>query len=184
MLGREGDLTGMDLFGWREKIMIDQLINLVKQSAGDEIERNPAIPNEQNGEAMREVGNEISSGLEREAKQGNVQNLVAMFKGNTSGGLTSNPMIQSIVAGVASKLGAKFGVSPEKANQIASAIVPKVLNQFINKTNDPNDKEFDLQDVLKNLTGNSNIGDLMSQFSGSQKGGLGEAIGGMFGNKK
>ena len=60
----------------------------------------------------------------------------------------------------------------------------KLINQFINKTNDPNDNEFNLQDVLKDFTGNSNIGDLMGQFTGGDKGGLGEAIGGIFNKKK
>jgi len=166
-----------------KKHMIDQLINLVRQNAGDEIERDPAIPNERNDEAMREVGNEINEKLTTEAQGGNVQNLLSMIKGQNSGGLTGNPMIQSMIAGVASRFAAKFGIPPEKAAQIASTVVPKVLNQFINKTNDPNDKEFDLQDVLKNFTGNANIGDLLSGFGGTQKGGLGETIGGMFGKK-
>ena len=168
--------------GAKHEIMIDKLINLVRQNAGDEIERNPAIPNEQNDEAMREMGKEINNGLEEEARQGNIQNLISMFKGNTSGGLSSNPTTRSIIGRVAGKFAAKFGIPESTAAGIADSLVPKVLNQFINKTNDPNDREFDLQDVLKNFTGNSNVGDLMGQFTGG-KGGIGETIGGMF-NKK
>lgn len=162
--------------------MIDKLINLVRQNAGSEIIQNPAVPNEQNDEAIREVGKEINDGLEQEARQGNIQNIISMFKGNTSGGLSSNPVTQSIIGRVAGKFASKFGIPESTASGIAAAVVPKVLNQFINKTNDPNDHEFDLQDVLKNFTGNSNIGDLMGQFTGGNKG-IGEAIGGFF-NKK
>lgn len=163
--------------------MIDKLINLVRQNAGDEIVKNPAIPNEQNDEAMREMGQEINNGLEEEARQGNIQNLISMFKGNTSGGLTNNPTTRSIIGRVAGKFAAKFGIPESTAASIASAVVPKVLNQFINKTNDPNDREFDLQDVLKNFTGNSDVGDLMGRFAGGKQGGIGETIGGLF-NKK
>ncbi|HEU5148812.1 MAG TPA: hypothetical protein VFT90_18920 [Chryseosolibacter sp.] len=162
--------------------MIEKLINLVRQNAGDEIVNNPAIPNEQNDEAMREMGEEINKGLEQEARQGNIQNLVSMFGGNTSGGLSSNPTTRNIISRVAAKFASKFGIPESTAASIAAAVVPKVLNQFINKTNDPNDREFDLQDVLKNFTGNSNVGDLMGQFTGGNKG-LGETIGGFF-NKK
>lgn len=157
--------------------MIDKLINLVKQNAGDEIIKNPAIPNDKNDEAMREVGAEINNGLEEEARQGNVQNLISMFKGQTSGGLSSNPLTSSIIGRVAGKFASKFGIPESTAASIAAGIVPKVLNQFINKTNDPNDNEFDLQDVLKNFTGNSNVGDLLGQVTGG-KGGIGETIGG------
>lgn len=166
--------------------MIDQLIKLVQQNAGDEIVQNPAIPNQYNDEAVREVGMEINDGMAREAREGDIQNMMSVFKGNTAGGLTSNPMVKSIISNVTAKLAAKFGLPPEKANQIAASLIPKVLNQFINKTNDPNDREFDLQDVLKNLTGNSNIGDLMGQFTGSgnKSSGLGETLGGLFNKNK
>lgn len=166
--------------------MIDQLIKLVQQNAGDDIVHNPAIPDQYNDEAVKEVGREINEGLEREARSGDIQNMMSMFKGNTSGGLTNNPMVRSIISNATGKLAAKFGLPPEKANQIAASLIPKVLNQFINKTNDPNDREFDLQDVLKNLTGNSNIGDIMGQFTsgGNKAGGLGETLGGLFGKNK
>lgn len=163
-------------------LMIDKLVNLIRQNAGDEIERNPAIPDEHNEEAMRVAGTEIHDGIQQEARQGNIQNIVAMFKGNTSGGLSNNPMVTSIIGNIAKKFSARFGISPEVGTKVAAALVPKVLNQFINKTNDPNDKEFELQDVLKNFTGNSQVGDLMGQLTGSE-GGLGNAIGGMFGKK-
>lgn len=170
----------MKLFALRETfIMIDKLIDLVKQNAGDEIVNNPAIPNEKNDEAIREAGIEINNGLQEEARQGNVQNLISMFKGHTAGGLSSNPATSSIIGRVAGKLAAKFGIPESTASSIAASLVPKVLNQFINKTNDPNDNDFNLQDVLKNFTGNSNVGDLLGQVTGG-KGGIGETIGGFF----
>jgi hypothetical protein len=168
----------------KKKVMFNQLINLVKENAGDEIIRNPAIPDQRNDEAISDVTDEIDKGLEHEGKQGNVQNLVSLFKGNTSSGLTGNPMIKSIISNVTSRIASKFGVSGPQASQIAAGIVPKVLNGLINKTNDPNDRDFDLQDVLKKYTGNSNIGDLIGQFTGGNKGGLGESIGGFFKDKK
>ena len=38
------------------------------------------------------------------------------------------------------------------------------MKQFVNKTNDPNDNDFDLQDVVKNVTGKNDVGDILSQF--------------------
>lgn len=163
--------------------MIDQLMKLVKQNAGNEIVENPEIPNEYNDEAIREVGNEITYGFEEEARQGNVQNVVSTLKGNSSTGLTGNPMVKNMIENVTAKFAAKFGISPEVANRVAAGLVPKVLNQFINKTNDPNDRDFDLQDVLKKFTGNSNISDMLGQ-SGDEKGDLSKTVGGFFRDNK
>ena len=175
----------MNLFAFRNKTnMIDNLINLVKENAGDDIVRNPAIPDQKNDEAITDVSDEINKGIEHEAREGNVQSLISMFKGSSGSGLTNNPMVKSIISNVAGKFASKFGVSPETASQIAAGIVPKVMNQFINKTNDPNDKDFDLQDVLRNFTGKSDIGDLMGQLTGDSKGGLGETVGGLFDKKE
>ena len=168
----------------KTKNMIDQLMNLVRQNAGDEIVKNPSIPDQYNDEAIREVGNEIDNGFRQEARQGNVQNMVSTLKGNSSTSLTGNPMVKNIIENITAKFAARFGVSHDVANRVAAGLVPKVLNQFINKTNDPDDRDFDLEDVLKNFTGNSNIGDLLGHFTGGDKGGLDKAVGGFFGNKK
>ena len=180
----------IDIFGHRIRplarkimLMLDKIINLVHQNAGEEIVRNPAIPDQYNEEAINDTAYEIDNELRHEAKEGNVQNLAAMFQGNTAGGLTSNPAVKSIISNLAGKFTAKFGISPQVATSVAAGLVPKVLNQFINKTNDPQDGEFNLQDVLKNFTGNSNIGDLMGHFSGSGQGDLGKTVGGLFGKK-
>lgn len=158
-------------------------MKLVRQNAGEEIVKNPSIPDQYNDEAIREVGNEINHGFQEEARQGNVQNVVSTLKGNNSTGLTGNPMVKNMIENVTAKFAAKFGVSPDVANRIAAGLIPKVLNQFINKTNDPGDKDFDLQDVLKNFTGNSNVGDVLGQFTNNDKTGLGKTVGGFFDKK-
>lgn len=160
--------------------MIDQLIKLVQQNASDEIVNNQAIPNEYNDEAMKDIGNEIYNGFQNEAKQGNVQEIATLFqKEDTAAGLSSNSAITSIISNVAAKLGSKFGVSPQIANSIAAGLVPKIVNQFIHKAKDPNDQDFDLQEIVKSFTGNSNIGELAGQFTGGNKN-IGDAIGGFF----
>jgi hypothetical protein len=161
--------------------MIDQLMKLVRENAGDEIINNPAIPNEKNDEAVQEVGQNIIGGLKEQLSGGNIQEMASMFSGGATSG--SNPMVSQLIGKVAGSLAAKFGISPQTATQIAAGILPKVLNQFVNKTKDPNDNDFDLQDVLSKLGGgNTNIGDLIGGMTGSSgKGGLGGTLGKMFG---
>lgn len=162
--------------------MLDQLIKLVEQNAGDAIVNNPAIPNQFNNDAIQEVAQQIFTGLQGQVQQGNLQQVVGMFKGSSGSSLTSNPMVAQIISSVAGNFAAKFGVSPQLAQQVVSGLVPQVMNQFVNKTNDPNDGDFDLQDMMRNFSGNSglDIGDLLGQFSGGKTGGLGNVLGKLF----
>ena len=158
--------------------MIDQLVNLVRQNAGDAIIKNPAIPNEKNNDAIQDVAQNIFGGLQEQAQGGNLSSLVSMFN---SGGSSSNPMISQIIGRVAGSLASKFGISQQTAQQIAAGILPVVMNQFVNKAKDPNDNDFDLQDVMRKVGGgNIDAGDILGKITGGSGGGLGGALGKMF----
>lgn len=166
--------------------MLDQLISLVRQHAGDAIVNNQAVPNEHNEAAIQDVAQQIFHGLKGQVGQGNVQSVMSMFSGGGSS-LTSNPVVSQITSSLVSSLAAKFGVSSTAANQIASSLIPQVMNQFVNKTNDPNDRDFDLQDMMRNFTGNSgfDVGGILGQVTGRSggagNGGLGDTLGKLFG---
>ncbi|MEJ1241509.1 DUF937 domain-containing protein [Chryseolinea sp. T2] len=157
--------------------MIDQLVKLVQQNAGDAIVNNNAVPNQFNNAAIQSVAQQIFSGLQSGAAQGNVQQVTSLFNGASVSSLASNPMVTQMISKVAGDFAAKFGVSPQTAQTIAAGLIPQVMNQFVNKTNDPNDSDFDLQDMLRGFTGNSgmNLGDVAGQ------GGIGSVLGKILG---
>ena len=160
--------------------MLDQLLKLVQQNAGDSIVKNDAIPNQFNNDAIQDVAAQIFNGLQGQAKQGNVQEIASMFKG---GPVNNNPVVDQIISTITGSLASKFNVSPQTASSIANSLIPIVMNQLVKKTNDPNDNDFDLQDMLKNFTGNSNVGDLLSQFTGNsnkQGAGIPDVLGSLF----
>jgi hypothetical protein len=163
--------------------MIDQLIKLVEQNSTETIVNNKEIPNEFNKDAIQDVAQQIFGGLKGQASQGNYQEVISMFQGNQSS-IASNPMVSQMISNLAGSFASKFGISPQSAQSIVSSLLPQVMNQFVNKTNDPNDNDFDLQDMLKGLSGGRNIdlGDLMGKFSGDakQSGGMADAIGKIF----
>lgn len=159
--------------------MLDQLVNLVRQNAQEAIVKNPAVPNESNDDAIKDVAVQIFEGLKGRASQGNMQDLLGMFQGGQSA-VQGNPLTSSLVSNITSNLAAKFGISPQVASGIASTLIPMVMKQFVDKTNDPNDKDFDLQDVVKSVTGNSNVGDILSQFAGGKQGSAGSVLGSLF----
>lgn len=150
--------------------MIDQLIKLVEQNAGDAIVNNKAIPNEFNNAAIQDVAQQIFSGMKGQAEGGNFQDLLSMFKGG-GGSIGSNPMVNQMISSLAGNFASKFGMSPQTAQGLVSGLLPQVMSQFVNKTNDPDDNDFDLQDIMRNVSGNNslNLGDLMGVLGGSSQ---------------
>jgi uncharacterized protein YidB (DUF937 family) len=136
--------------------MLDQLIGLVKQYAGDSIVNNPDIPNEKNEEAMAEASNTVVGGLQNILAGGGLQNILNLFSGgNKSGtaGLMQNPIVNMMAGHFMKKLMGKFGVNSSAASNIASSLIPNVLNSLISKTQDPNDNSIDLNSIIRSLTG-------------------------------
>ena len=151
--------------------MLNNIIDLVRQNAGDAIVNNPAIPNEKNDEAVNEAGHSIIDTLKSLVAGGKVQHLVGMLAG---GGANSNaPVVQQASGDLANRLQNKFGLDQIQASGIAGGLVSKVLQQLSKRTADPNDKGFDLQDIIRQLGG----GQLSSLLGG---GSLGDKLKGMF----
>jgi Bacterial protein of unknown function (DUF937) len=166
--------------------MLDQLIKLVEQNAGKAIVQNDAVPNQHNQAAIQEVASQIFNGLQGQVKQGNMQQVVAMFQGKPSASsFTNNPMVSSLVANVAGSLAGKFGVSQQQAQSIANSLLPTVMNQFVQKTNNPSDNDFDLQNMMRGFTGNNNfdVGSIVGQLTNNPqaKKGIGNVLGKLFG---
>ena len=160
--------------------MLEQLIKLVQQHSGDDIVKNQEVPNEFNNAAIQDVAKQILSGLQGQASKGNMQDIMLMFQGNRSS-ISGNPVVSQLISSATQSLSTRFGVSPQAAAGITNSLIPVVLKQFVNKTNDPNDKDFDLQDVVKQVTGKRDVSDILSQFT-SEKGSaeLTSALGNLF----
>lgn len=144
--------------------MFENLLNLVKEHAGDAIINNPVIPNEHNNAAISETTNGIVSALKSEAAGGNLQGILSMFQG---GNAANSPVAKAISSNVAGNLMNKFGIDSSQAGNIVQTMLPGVLNSLVNKTNDTSDSSFNLQDIISKVGGNA--------------GGLGGMIGNLFG---
>jgi hypothetical protein len=148
--------------------MLDNLINLIKQNAGDEIINNPAIPNERNEEAVRETSDSIVGTLKNALAGGNFNDVMKMFaKGKAD---NDNPVVQQASGDLTNRLQNNFGLGQQQASGIAGGLVSKILNQFASKTADPNNSSFNAQDIFNQLSGGKtsgmNIQSLLSRFAG------------------
>jgi hypothetical protein len=145
--------------------MLDNLLGLVKQYAGDAIINNPAIPNERNDEAIETASSSIFNGLQQTISNGGLKDVLGMFSG---GDAAASPVAQQINGGLVQNLMQKFGLDQGAASGVAGNLIPAVLQNFVAKTNDPNDNSFDLQSIMNNLSGgaagNINVAGLMDKF--------------------
>lgn len=162
--------------------MFENLLNLVKENAADAIINNPAIPNDRNDEAISYASNSIVDGLKGALTNGNINDVLSMFKGENA---AASPIAQNIQGGFIQNLMEKFGLDNAQAGGIANSLLPSILNQFASKTNDPNDNSFDLQDIVQKLNGGNgefDIQQLIAQFQGTHTGGTGliDTVKGLF----
>ena len=157
--------------------MLKELFDLVKGHATETVINNPAVPNEQNNEVVAEATNTVASGLRNIVAGGGVQSLLALFGGgNDKKSLLSNPIVSMMMGHFAGKLMNKFNMNSSQANNLSGNLIPSVLGSLINKTNDPNDQAFSLENLLGSITGNKSgfatgqggggLQDLLSQLSG------------------
>ena len=166
--------------------MLEELFNLVKGTATDSVINNPDVPNEQNNEVVAEATNTVASGLRNMVAGGGLQNILSLF-GNKdqqggSKGLLSNPIVNMMIGHFAGKLMSKFNLGGDKANGVASSLIPSVISNLISKTNDPGNSTFSLEGLLNSITGGKtaevvqeqqssgnsgfNFQDLIGQFTG------------------
>ncbi|HRN55758.1 MAG TPA: hypothetical protein PLL71_04870 [Agriterribacter sp.] len=146
--------------------MLDNLLNLVQQYAGDAIARNPSIPDEKNNEVIAEASHSIAGGLQGLLSQGGLKDVLKMFGGQGEG-VESSPVAQQISGGFMQNLIEKFGLDNQSAGNIASSVIPGVLNNLVQKTNDASDSSFDIQGLFNSLSGGKtsglNLQDMLSK---------------------
>ena len=159
--------------------MLKELFDLVKGEATETVINNPDVPNQYNNDVVAEATNTVASGLRNVVAGGGVQNVLSMFGGNTNKkSLLSNPIVSMMMGHFASKLMNKFRMGPSQANNLSGNLIPNVLGQLINKSNDRNDSSFSLEKLLASITGGKSnevtsqsggIGGLLNQFNGGSQ---------------
>lgn len=149
--------------------MLENLLNLIKENAGDAVINNPAIPNEQNDAVVQEAGSSIMSGLQGLLASGHAKDVLSLFS-NPSSVNNSNPVVQQLGGGFLNSLMNKFGLDSGQASGIVSSLLPTVLSQLVSKTNNPSDGSFDLQGIFNSLSGGNTSGmdiqGILSKFTG------------------
>ncbi len=158
--------------------MLENLFNLIKEQGTDSVINNPAVPNEQNDAVLASATHSVAEELQGVLAGGGLQNVMSLFGGggNNAGGISSlmnNPIVGNIIRNFTNKLTSQHGIAPDQASGIAGNLIPNVLSNLINKTNDSNDSSFNINGIIGSLTGNStnagggfDLQGLISKFAG------------------
>jgi hypothetical protein len=137
--------------------MLDNLFDLVKGLSGDAVVNNQDVPNEHNEAVVAEATKTVAGGLQNLVAGGGLQSILSLFGGggqqNGQAGIMSNPIVSMMVGHFSSKLMGKFGLGSSQASSVAGNLIPNVISNLINKTNDPNNSSFTLDNLLNSLTG-------------------------------
>ncbi len=143
--------------------MLDQLLKIVKENAGDVIVSNPAIPDHRNEEAIQTAAKAMLTNLKGMASQGDLNNILNMLNGK--GDASGSPLINNLSSGVAGELMKKFGINSADAAAIVNKLIPVVMQKLGNKANDPNDNSINLDAIVGALSGKSG-GGLLGTLAG------------------
>jgi hypothetical protein len=155
--------------------MLENLLDLIKQHAGNAIVDNPAIPNEHNDAAVAIAGTSITDTLQGMLASGNTQDVANLFN-HQGGDIANTPAARQISGNFIQNLMNKFGLGQGAASGIAASIIPTVLQKLVHKTNDPNDNSFNIESIIASLVGGTqqttpgagglDIGNILKQFTG------------------
>lgn len=166
--------------------MLEELLNLVKQSSQEAIVDNPEVPNEHNGAVMEEAGASVLSTLQNMMATGQANEVMSLF-GSNAQDVNNNSVTQNVSGNFIENITKKFGISPKVAGSIAAVVIPMIISKLVKKTNDSSDGSFNVQDIFNKLSNNGtsgiNITDILSKFGGNSNtastGGGGGLLGGL-----
>jgi hypothetical protein len=145
--------------------MLDQIIDLIRKNAGGAVINNPSVPNEKNESAIRQGGNSIIETLRNALAGGRLNDVLGYFKNGSSG---NHDIIGEATVNYSRDLQTNLGLNEKDATDVATKLIPASMGQLAERTNDPDDKSFDIQDIFNQLsggrTGGLNIQNLLSRF--------------------
>jgi hypothetical protein len=108
--------------------MFYKLNQLIKENTKEEIFLNAGIEKESLGAAISEASGVIIDVLKTQLDSGKVRDLMSSFKGKKT---EQELLIKMMVKKYTNRLNSYHGVAPEKASELALAVIPTVMKRFV-----------------------------------------------------
>ncbi len=152
--------------------MLDNLMNLIKGNSREAVINNPAIPNDKNNAAMEAAGTSILGTLKNYLSNGKIKEVLAYIKKHGIGGGEADCIVKQATADYSNNLQKDMNLSEADATSVAEKVVPATMTQLANKTADPLDSSFNIQDIFSKLSGEKsskfNFQDMLNKFDGGK----------------
>ncbi|MCH7411884.1 hypothetical protein MM213_00175 [Belliella sp. R4-6] len=146
--------------------MIQNIIDSLSPQLLGEFKNKFGMGNEQASSTLSITKESLSGYISKEVASGNFEGLANLL--NQSSAITSNPIFKSMIGKLVADYGTKLGISEEKADSIASFVLPKVISSISGSKSG----DFGKSDILTML--GSSAGDaLKGKASDMLKKGLG-----------
>ena len=133
--------------------MLDNILNLVKETVANSISGNSNVPAEKQAATIETATHAVTNGLKDNFTLSNLSSLTSLFGGG--GSINNNSITNNIIGSVTSELIQKVGLSQSVANVISTTIVPLVMKVISGKVNDPNEKGINVESLIETFSGNS-----------------------------
>lgn len=140
--------------------MIDQIMDMVRQSSQDAVVNNPEVPNEQNEAVIQTAGGSLMNSIKGMIQGGNLSSIMELMQSAQSGN-AATPAVQNISSNLSNDLAQQHGFSSSTAGNIAASLIPALLSKLGSKPGGG----FDLSAIMGMLNGGGGAGGFMAQAS-------------------
>jgi uncharacterized protein YidB (DUF937 family) len=174
----------------KNKHMLENILQMVREFGENEVVNNPAVPNEHNNAVMSEASMAVAGTLQQALANGNVNDIMSLFnQGDNGSDVMANPISQQMQNGFIDNITSKLGIDGNTASGLAGSLLPMIMNTLVKRTNSqaPEDSGFNLNSLIGSLTGGGgqgggglDIGGLINQFTGGGGGSTNQNGGGGF----
>jgi len=128
--------------------MFDEVLKMVKDHFGNNPQISASIPADQQDAIHNEIATHVTRQLQNQAAMaGGAGGLLATLQQAIGSG---GPVVSAIEGGLVGGLMSKFGLPATVTGAIAGAL-PGLLQKFVNKANDPNDKSITPESINQSI---------------------------------
>lgn len=131
--------------------MLEDVMNIVRSTVADVVAGSAEIPEGKKEQAVTVATGALIYGLKNNFNVGNMSNLIDAFVGENS--FQSTAISGNIQNSIIDLLIREVGLPQSVSATISTKVVSEVMSIFSGKINDPDEKEFDLQSLVRAFSG-------------------------------
>ncbi len=131
--------------------MFEKLFMLVKNNAGMAVINNPVIPVSSREAVMTEASSSIIEVLKNQVESGRIRDIIKFFQFS---GTYNESLVTSMINKFANRLNKFYSIDMPSAHAAATTLIPAVMKQLVQQSNNKETEEFALGTMLSQLNGN------------------------------